>query len=465
MIELLQDEIFLRELTQFSMIYAMIVNITVGLAFFYYYIIRKKSLYLWFSLSWIIYGLSHIFKIIKLEKYFAYLSILSNLFTSISIIFLIFGIFAYLGLKSKKTKKLTYLFSIILIAISIIFPLLTLPKIWSRMPIYFAYGFAEIALGLILLRKEKKYSFLPAFGLILWGIHKLDHPFLIDTAFSPFGYTITFILGLIVAIGLIVMLSLKERSEIIDISKRLNSAYEKLKIQGKNISKLLLVISHNLRTPLTSLSEACGVLKIKLESGEGHDNLISEDLTNMVETNITRIRNEIMKIENLIEFLDFSNASILESVKLSELVAELIEKLKDKSLLNEDSIINQVTAERFIYVNKDKLNSALCSLFTLLHSKNLLRDVRFVIGENDNSIIFCFKDLKDVEKLTFIETSNIEISTDSESCGMNLDQEIFAFINDVISKYKGKIFLNNDNTSSIVELCIELPKYSPEERI
>ena len=102
MIELLQDEIFLRELTQFSMIFAMIINITVGLAFFYYYIIRKKSLYLWFSLSWLIYGLSHIFKIIKLEKYFAYLSILSNLFTSISIIFLIFGIFAYLGLKSKK---------------------------------------------------------------------------------------------------------------------------------------------------------------------------------------------------------------------------------------------------------------------------------------------------------------------------------------------------------------------------
>ena len=462
MIELLQDEIFLRELTQFSMIFAMIINITVGLAFFYYYIIRKKSLYLWFSLSWLIYGLSHIFKIIKLEKYFAYLSILSNLFTSISIIFLIFGIFAYLGLKSKKTKKLTYLFSTILIAISIIFPLLSLPTIWSRIPIYFSYGFAEIALGLILLRKEKKYSFLPAFGLILWGIHKLDHPFLIDTAFSPFGYTITFILGLIVAIGLMIMLSLREYSEIIDISKMLNSAYEKLKIQGKNISKLLLVISHNLRTPLTSLSEACGVLKIKLESGEGHDNLISEDLTNMVETNITRIRNELMKIENLIEFLDFSNTSILEPVKLSELVAELIEKLKDKSLLNEDSIINQVTAERFIYVNKDKLNSALFSLFTLLRSKNLLMDAKFVIEENDNSIIFCFKDLKNGEKLSFIETNYSEATTNSETDYMMLDQEIFAFINDVISIYKGKIYLNKDNNFGRVELCVELPKYTPE---
>lgn len=462
MIELLRDEIILRGFTQFSMIFAMITNITVGLVFFYYYIIRKKSLYLYFSLSWLIYGLSHVFKIIKLEQYSITFTIFANLLTSISIIFLIFGIFAYLNLKSKKTKKLTYLFSIILIVISIIFPLFSLPKIWSRIPIYFAYGFAEIALGIVLLRKEKKYSLLPAFGLILWGIHKLDHPFLIDTAFSPFGYTITFILGLIVAIGLMTMLSLSERSEIIDMSKKLNSAYEKLKIQGKDISKLLLTISHDLRTPLTALSEACGILKIKLESEEGRNNLVSKDLTNMVEANIGRIRNELMKIENLIEFLDFSNTLALEPVKLSEILFEFPSKLKDESLLNEVSIINQLEDERFIYANKDKLNSALSSLFTLLHSKNLLRDVRFVIEENNNSIIFCIKDIKDGEKLSFIESSNIGISTDSESCGINLDQEIFAFINDVISKYGGKIYLNENDNSCKIDLCIELPKYTPE---
>ena len=460
MIELLKDEIILREFTQFSMIFSMIVNLTVCVVFFYYYIIRKKSVYLYFSLSWFIYGLSHIFKIIKLEQYFVCLHISSNLLTSISIIFLIFGIFAYLDLKSKRIKKLTYLFSIFLVAISIISPLLSLPTIWSRIPIYFAYGFTEIALGIILLRRVKNYSLLPAIGLILWGIHKLDYPFLVDTIFSPFGYTITFILGLIVAFGLMIMLSLRERSEIINISRKLDSAYEKLKIQGKDISKLLLAVSHNLRTPLTALSEACEILKIKLESKEGDDNLVSEDLTNAVQANIARIHSELMKIQNLIEFLDFSNTSVLEPVKLNEILSELSCKLKEESLMNEVSIISHVETDRFIYANKDILNTAIFALFTLMHSKNLLWEAKFVIVENNNSIIFCIKDLKDGERFSFIDLSGRELSTDSESCGTNLDQEIFAFINDVISKYSGKIYLNESDNSCKIDLCIELPKYS-----
>lgn len=461
MLELLKDELILREFTQFSMIFSMIANLSISIVFLYFYIIERKKVFLFFSLSWLIFGVSHIFKFFRVEQHNIYLDILSGLSTSLSIILLIAGIFACVNLKNKYLKIFIYFFYAFLIAISIISPLFSLPIIQSRISIYFAYGFAEIALGFILLKKEN-YSFLPAIGLILWGIHKFNYPFLVDTSFGPFGYMIGFILGLFIAIGLMIMLSLKERKEIIKSSNALNSAYEKLKIQRKDMSKILSAISHNLRTPLTSLNEACKILEINLDTSNPDNNyMVAKNLINTIDSNIQRIYNELKKIEQLFDFLNISSKFNFEPVRVEDILADLSYKFKNEPLTPKIPIHNHLSSDRLIYADKEKLNFTLFALFTLLKSKNIAKEVKFAVNENENSIFFCYKNLSD-NKLSFINPENKDKFPDRETTEKMLDDEIVGFITESIAKHRGKISVNQADSEGEIKLCIELPKYFSE---
>jgi len=466
MLELLKEELFLREFTQFSMFFAMIANLAVGIVFLYLYTIRKKSVSLYFGLSWLIYGLSHIFKIMRLEQYEVYLDILSKLSISLSIILLIAGIYIYMNYQHKHLKKIGYFLSSLLILLSVIFPIIDLPEMWSNIFIYFIYGIAEIATGLILLKIEK-YSSLPAIGMILWGIHKFDYPFLVETSFVVFGYVTSFILGLIVTLGLMIMISLKEYSETIKAYNDLNEAHKNLKTQGKNISKLLLAVSHNLRNPLSVLNEASNILKIKTDTDNNKedDYLTIKNLSDIIAVNTEKVNIELKKVEQLFEFIDFYNTSNFEPVKVSDILTDLENKLKESLLLQKISICNCISSERLIHADREKLNFTFSSLFFLLDSKGMFGKTKLIIREEGDSILFCFEDLKDRDKLSFIDFNEKYSLSEKEIAEKMLDSEIFDFIRNSISKHNGKIVIDSSGNGEEFKLCVELPYLPPPHTI
>ncbi len=84
-----------------------------------------------------------------------------------------------------------------------------LPFAVTAVPPYFFVGFAFIPAGAQVIRMPtvsgvEKY--MVGWGMILWGIHNLDFPFLRDNAsFAPYGITIASVLKIFTAFAMTIL--------------------------------------------------------------------------------------------------------------------------------------------------------------------------------------------------------------------------------------------------------------------
>ncbi len=85
---------------------------------------------------------------------------------------------------------------------------------WLSLPTFFFFGATQILSGYYFLAKRGAYigARLAGWGFVLWGLHKLDYPFLRPMEwFAPIGYIIGAFLSIIIGIGVLTLLF--ERSE------------------------------------------------------------------------------------------------------------------------------------------------------------------------------------------------------------------------------------------------------------
>jgi putative methionine-R-sulfoxide reductase with GAF domain len=84
-------------------------------------------------------------------------------------------------------------------------------------PLYIVSGGALMVAGITILRGHAREALVPAqlvgVALVLWGLHKLDYPWLRPVEwFAPFGFLLSLLLGMCAAVGLLLLTAGRLRS-------------------------------------------------------------------------------------------------------------------------------------------------------------------------------------------------------------------------------------------------------------
>lgn len=94
-----------------------------------------------------------------------------------------------------------------------------LPFLLQTLPIFLFYASISVWTGVLFLRSpnaEGPGKYLTGWGLILWGLHKADYPFLRPLEwFAPWGFLLGGVLGLAVAMGMLLVYFQKIRRNLI----------------------------------------------------------------------------------------------------------------------------------------------------------------------------------------------------------------------------------------------------------
>ena len=141
--------------------------------------------------------------------------LLGNQITSIvSGYFLIRGIYVFLDKQIPRLYLYVAVFNVILSILGIIFGL---PPFVLNLTIYLYLGIIHIITGIVFIRKKNlgEYYSLVGYAFVLWGLHKLDYPFLRAIPWlASWGFVLGTILSFLVAIGMLLIWFEKIRSEL-----------------------------------------------------------------------------------------------------------------------------------------------------------------------------------------------------------------------------------------------------------
>ncbi|BCR06373.1 hypothetical protein DESUT3_34420 [Desulfuromonas versatilis] len=100
----------------------------------------------------------------------------------------------------------------------------------ENLPIFAFYALVSIWAGGLLLKSGQARGpgkHLTGWGLILWGLHKLDYPFLRPVEwFAPWGFLIAGVLSLTIALGMLLTYFQRVRDELLDQKAKLRQSRE-----------------------------------------------------------------------------------------------------------------------------------------------------------------------------------------------------------------------------------------------
>jgi signal transduction histidine kinase len=228
---------------------------------------------------------------------------------------------------------------------------------WVSLPTFFFFGAAQILTGYYFLRANRVNrhigGYVAGWSFILWGVHKLDYPFLRPlTWFAPIGYLIGALLTIMVGIGILMLLfeqaeerargfaaaleedkkSLQNSAEKIsqlnasleqrvqERTQELRDMQEQLVRQEKLavLGQLAGSVGHELRNPLGVISNA--VYFLKMAQPEANQKI--KEYLDIIE-NATRISEKIVT-----DLLDFTRVGSIdrELVSVPQLVQQTLER-------------------------------------------------------------------------------------------------------------------------------------------
>ncbi|MCP4422267.1 MAG: PAS domain S-box protein [Chloroflexi bacterium] len=158
------------------------------------------------------------------------LQILHQAATLISAVFLLCGMHAFLGKRpfSQLSKwwvgATAVIFFWIIIAISFNFSFLAI-----NIPTFTFLGLVTIWTGVVLMREMPESgvgSHLTGWAFIIWGIHKMDFPFLRPLLwFAPWGYLLAELLEFTVALGILLIYFQKTQRDLSDSEEKYRSLF------------------------------------------------------------------------------------------------------------------------------------------------------------------------------------------------------------------------------------------------
>ena len=178
-----------------------------SMVYLYLYIKENNESLKIFFYSWILYSLRFIFMIIYILLDVKIFLLFNQLFVLSSSICLLYA--NYLWVHEKAIPKYWYVLSIIIGIWIIITHYIEFDFVLFTLPTFVFSGIIYIKVGVIFKNDYRFYgigkSILVA-NLIIWGIHKIDYPFLRPVLwFAPWGYLIGALCAIITAIGIILI--------------------------------------------------------------------------------------------------------------------------------------------------------------------------------------------------------------------------------------------------------------------
>ncbi len=203
---------------------------TLALVTFYFYLFiqyRERYMGVW-AVSWAIYTLRHVLELsILLTPGSPILTIGNQVSALMSGIFLLWGTYLFRGKAFPRGWTYGSIAGAAWIITAVLsrfpFRVLTLPTFVLLGAIYVWTGF-----GFLRFRKiEGAGKLVIGWAFILWGIHKVNYPFIrpLQEA-APWGYLIAALLELIVAIGIILLYFQKTRSDLSESEERYKSLFK-----------------------------------------------------------------------------------------------------------------------------------------------------------------------------------------------------------------------------------------------
>lgn len=108
-----------------------------------------------------------------------------------------------------------------------------LPFFAANFPVYTFYGLISTWTGLLLLRSReagRSSRLVTGWALVLWGLHKLDYPFLRPVSwFAPWGFLLGAVLSFVVAVGMLLVYFQRMRRELLTQEEALRLSEEKFR--------------------------------------------------------------------------------------------------------------------------------------------------------------------------------------------------------------------------------------------
>ncbi len=202
---------------------------TAILAFTYFYLYlqdKKKYLGIW-AIAWSVYFLRYVFMLlIVLGEKNAALMICNQTASLGSGMLLLVGSFHFIHKKSPWYLIPIFISGVCWIFISV---LMELPFFIMSLPTFTLLAIIYIVMGTVFIKtsfSQKTERRVVGIIFIIWGLHKLDYPFLRPIEwFAPWGYILGAVFAMIAAIGLLMVYFKKTRDELSDSEKQLQSIY------------------------------------------------------------------------------------------------------------------------------------------------------------------------------------------------------------------------------------------------
>lgn len=186
---------------------ALIGSVFLALCYLYVYWRSPERYLLYWLLAWLVYPLRHLTDLIDTltgggPPIWAILSRLALLATTC---LLLAGVLAF---NRRRIPRLCIGLSAITGLWVIAAPLLDVPFMAAVLPVFAYLGLVNIWAGIVLLRQVRGPGLgraVSGVALILWGLHRLDYPFLRPVEwFAPWGYLIASTLAIAVALGILI---------------------------------------------------------------------------------------------------------------------------------------------------------------------------------------------------------------------------------------------------------------------
>ena len=328
------------------------------------YIENKNYLWIWF-LAWLFSSFRFTFMLLYLHNPEIKLFALFNLnFSLYSGILLYWGTICWLG---SKTSKSIITMGLLLSLNSIIGNYFNVDFLYQTAPIFFYIGIIYIVLGWNYLRqKGNKFSILIGIFFVIWGLHKIDYPFIRQISIiAPWGYLLGATLSMLVAVSMILLYLINTKNDLTVSNKKLQTDIRIIKdielenhnqkIVVKEVNKVkdnfLANVSHELRTPLNG---AIGMIELLKDLEHTEESSYYLDLAAQSVDRLFSI------VKDLLDFVQIDSGNlrlIVESFNFDIMINHAIRLFKRQLEENDISILSLNQGNTKIFIG-DKARTA-----------------------------------------------------------------------------------------------------------
>lgn len=307
------------------------------------YIENREYLWIWFW-AWLLSSFRFAFMLLYIQYPGIGLYALINLQLS-----LFSGLLLYLGTiywLELKTGKFVIVLGLLISANSIIGHYLNTSFFYKTAPVFFYVGGIYLVLGWNYLRqKENKFSILIGIFFVIWGLHKLDYPFVRQiSVLAPLGYMLGTTLSMLVAVSMILLYLINTKKDLTVSNKKLqtdiriikdieleNSKQKQIAGEATRVKdNFLSNISHELRTPLNG---AIGMIELLRSLEQAEESKYYLDLAAQSVDRLFSI------VKDLLDFVQIDSGNlglIIESLDFEKMINHTVElfskQLNEKGL-------------------------------------------------------------------------------------------------------------------------------------